>query len=279
MSKGIVVFAQNSNLCNYVDQACLLALSLHKTNKETPISIITDDPVPNHFKILFDKIIPIPFEDNAVKSDWKIENRWKIYHASPYNKTLVLDSDMLVLQNIDSWWKVLENYKLFFTSSVRTYRNETVTSDYYRKVFTANNLPNLYSGLHYFEKSDFALQFYKWLELVVNNWQLFYGNFSKEHYPGRCSIDVSAAIVAKILDCEQEITNPKLPYPTFTHMKSYVQNWNTCKESWLDSIQFYFDEECNLKIGNHLQTGIFHYTENNFYSQHVVDTYRTFLNV
>ena len=49
----------------------------------------------------FDQIIPIPFGDAADDSEWKVENRWKIYHASPYDETIVMDTDMLVLQNID----------------------------------------------------------------------------------------------------------------------------------------------------------------------------------
>ena len=99
MSNGIVVLAQNLPDVNYVNQAELLAMSLKDTNPKTKISIVTNNEV--EFKQLFDKIIPIPWNDDAEFSKWKIENRWKVYHASPYDETIVMDTDMLVLQNID----------------------------------------------------------------------------------------------------------------------------------------------------------------------------------
>ena len=117
MTKGIIVLAQNNATDDYVEQSALLAMSLRYYN-DVPISIITDDKVPEEYISLFDKIIPIPFGDSAEDSEWKVENSWKIYHASPYDETIVMDTDMLVLQNIDTWWNFLSNYKVFYTSNV-----------------------------------------------------------------------------------------------------------------------------------------------------------------
>jgi hypothetical protein len=278
-TRGILVLAQNSPKTDYVEQACLLAMSIKVTNPETLISVVTNDTVPEDYVKLFDKIIPIPFNDDATASDWKVENRWKLYHATPYDQTMVLDTDMLVLQDISSWWDFLENYKLYFTTKVFTYRGDVVTSDYYRKAFTSNSLPNLYSGLHYFEKSDLALEFYTWLELVMQNWELFYGLYVKESYPGRVSVDVSAAIVAKILDCDSDITNKYVNFPTFTHMKSRVQGWNKPVDSWQDALGVYIDRDCKIKIGNFSQLGILHYTENDFVTPELIERYRNYLHV
>lgn len=279
MTKGILVLAQNNSTVDYVEQACLLAMSLKVTNPNMLISVVTNDAVPDIYIHLFDKIIPIPFNDDASDKDWKVENRWKLYHATPYDQTMVLDTDMLVLQDISSWWKFLENYKLYFTTKVLTYRGEVVTSDYYRKAFTANNLPNLYSGLHYFEKSDLALEFYTWLELVMQNWELFYGLYVKENYPGRVSVDVSAAIVAKILDCDDAITNDYASFPTFTHMKPRIQNWNKPLEKWQDCIGVYINRNCDIKLGNFSQSGILHYTEKDFVTPELIERYRNYLHV
>ena len=128
MTKGIIVLAQNLQDVSYVKQAEVLAMSLKSTNPKTKISIITDNKV--EFENLFDQIIPIPFGDSAKDSSWKIENRWKIYHASPYDQTIVMDTDMLVLQDISAWWKFLENYKIFFTSKVHTYRGTIADTKY-----------------------------------------------------------------------------------------------------------------------------------------------------
>lgn len=279
MSKGILVLAQNTPSTNYVIQACLLAMSLKITNPDTDISVITDDKIDKKYRKLFDKIIPIPFHDDAKDSEWKIENRWKIYHASPYDQTIVMDTDMLVLQDITSWWNFLEKYNLFFTNNVYSYRGDIIKNDYYRKTFTANNLPNIYVGFHYFKKTDFAKEFYSWMEIITQNWQLFYGKYAKEQYPGRPSMDVTAAITAKILDCESEITNKLVSFPSFTHMKPQIQGWNKPKSKWQDCVDTYISEDCSITIGNHLQKGIFHYTEDNFVTDTIIDRYRNLLNV
>lgn len=277
---GVVVLAQDSPLGDYVIQTCLLAMSLKKTNPELPISIVTNNNVPEEYKSLFDNIIPIPFSDNALDVSWKIENRWKIYHATPYEETIVMDSDMVVLQDISSWISVWKNYDLFFTSSVYTYRGDKVTSDYYRKAFTSNHLPNLYSGLYYFKKCDFSHVFFKWVELITYNWEKFYSSYVSEHYPGRYSFDITVSLVSKILDCDTEITNAIAKFPSFTHMKPHVQGWESVLADWQDCVGVYVDEQCNIKLGNYQQTGILHYTNNDFVHKHkVLEKYRNYLNV
>ena len=260
MSKGIVVLAQNNEQVNYVQQACLLALSLKKHNPTELISIITDDVVPAKYKNLFDKIIPIMWDDDAAEFEWKIQNRWKIYHSSPYDRTIVLDTDTLILQSISSWWDFLENYEMFYTSKVFTYRGDIITDTYYRKTFVSNNLPNIYSGFHYFNKGDFAHKFYKWLEFVVQNWQKFYEIFLKENRPSWCSIDVCSAIVTIILDCEDKITNKVSSFPNFIHMKSQIQGWTNKKKNWQDCVDVYMNHKGEIKLGNFQQLGILHYT-------------------
>ena len=57
--------AQNNDKDSYVKQACLLAMSIRATNKESKICLITNDKVPTNFEHLFDDIVPIPFQDTA----------------------------------------------------------------------------------------------------------------------------------------------------------------------------------------------------------------------
>lgn len=278
-NRGILVLAQNNESVDYVQQACLLAMSLKLTNPDEKISLVTNDTVAKTYTPLFDKIIEIPWQDDAEHANWKIQNRWKLYHCTPYDKTIVMDTDMLVLQNIENWWEFLSRYKLFFTSSVLTYRNEIVTDDFYRKAFTKNNLPNIYSGLHYFEQSDFALEFYTYLELVVQNWKTFYEIFLQHDRPTWCSIDVCCAIVTILLDCEDDITNKIAKFPTFVHMKPNIQNWFDKKVKWQDHVDTYFNNSAELKIGNHQQDGVFHYTEKDFVKPYMLSTYRNLLDV
>jgi hypothetical protein len=131
MSKGHIFLAQNSDV-DYVRQACGLALSIKKFNKENQTCIVTNDAIPDEFRHAFDYIIPIPWSDQAKDSSWKIENRWKIIHASPFKENLVYDVDMILLNSNDHWWNYFKDCDLSFTSAVTDYRGSIIENTFYR---------------------------------------------------------------------------------------------------------------------------------------------------
>jgi len=278
-TKNFTFLAQNTENSNYIEQACLAAMSIHATNTDVSICLITNDTVPDEYQKLFDHIVEIPWGDHAENETWKVSNRWKIYHAIPYTETVVMDTDMLVLQDLTTWFEFLQNYDLYYTSKVLTYRGEEVSGTYYRRAFDKFNLPNLYSGFHWFKKSELAHEFYTWMEMITNNYQQFY----KQHAGGKtyqnfCSMDLNAAIAARIMDCETQITNTRSSYPTFVHMKSKIQNWNNnYTHRWQDNVGVYLTDDLVLKIGNYKQSGVFHYTENDFVTERIVNKYKTYL--
>ena len=275
-TKGYVILAQNNNSSDYVRMAYVLALSIKISQKEiTSVSLVTDivDAVPEHYKSVFDYVIEIPWYDDALDSEWKIENRWKIYHVTPYDETVLLDADMLFLTNIDNRWNFLNNnYDLFITSDVLTYRNEIVTNSYYRRAFVDNNLPNTYSAFAYFKKSKLAEEFWTLVEIIAKNWQFFYDRYLPNSKPRHLSIDIVFALAVKILDIEDQVTTT-FDYPTFVHMKSRVQNWITVTDNWMDYGGIYLNRQGSLKISNYRQTGIFHYTEKKFLNDHIEYVY------
>ena len=150
MKKGHLIFAQNSDI-DYVRQAYALALTIKKYNVINNITLVTNNVVPEKFKHAFDYIVSIPWGDDATNTLWKIENRWKLIYTSPYDETMVYDSDMLLLNSNDSWWNKLQNYDIFLTSTVSDYRNNIIQDTLLRKVFIKNDLPNVYFGFHYFK--------------------------------------------------------------------------------------------------------------------------------
>jgi len=269
MNRGHVFLAQNSNV-DYVRQAYALASTIKKFNKINQTCLITNDSVPLEYFKVFDHIVKIPWGDAANNSQWKIENRWKIIYATPFKYNLVYDTDMLLLSSNDSWWEFLEERDVVLTSQVSDYRNNTVTSDYYRKTFTANQLPNSYFGLHYFNKNRRSFEFYKWIEVIAKNWKTFFQKYAPQHPQQFCSMDVSAAIAIKIMNAENEfLIDTKSP--TFVHMKSGIQSWKEFAVDWQEEVSVTFDKECQLKISNFLQSGVFHYTEDSFLTNDIVN--------
>lgn len=282
MDKGYLILAQNNGVDDYVKMAYVLAMSIKLTQSTVNnVTLITDvpDAVPLHYSKIFDKILPIQWYDDAFDSTWKIENRWKLYHLSPYTETVVLDADMLFLSDISHWWNYMsKNFDLLITDKVLTYRNELIEKSYYRKTFIDNNLPNCYSAFTYFKKSELAKQFWDLVELIVKNWKVYYQRFIKESKPKNLSIDIVFALAVKILGIKDEVFS-SLEYPNFTHMKGRDQGWIQYSDNWMDYAGVYLTEECQLKIGNYQQTGIFHYTEKAFMNDDKVSKYEMILGV
>jgi hypothetical protein len=273
------MLAQNSKT-NYVEQAAVCAMSIKYHVPDSNICLITNDEVPSKYKSLFTDMVKIPWGDMAQGSSWKINNRWKIYHVTPYENTIVLDTDMLVLEDITRWWEQLQYSELFYVSKTLTYRGETVSSDFYRKAFLVNDLPNLYSGFHYFKKTETSREFFSMLEIVMKNWQEFYEIFAGGmKYQNFLSVDLCAAIAAKIIGYEKTIINPALA-PTFVHMKSKLQNWkNSPPTDWQMVIKPYVTENLKVFVGNYCQHGIFHYTEDSFLTEPVISRYEKVLGI
>ena len=272
MSKGHVFLAQNSDV-DYVAQAYALALSIKLNNTHyNQTCLITNDKVPDDYRHAFDHILEIPWGDNAKESSWKIENRWKIAHVTPFKESLVYDTDMLVLTSNDHWWDHFKNKSICLTTRVIDYKGREISNDYYRKTFTATALPNVYTGVHYFRKSEKGYEFYKWLEIITNNYQEFYDKFLLDSKQKFCSMDVNAALALMFMGTTNEMTSTIAP--TFTHMKPAIQGWTPTPSNWINQVGISFNNDKQLKVGNFLQTGVFHYTEDAFLTNSIINTLR-----
>ncbi len=272
MSKGFLIFAKNTDEVDYIYQACILALTIKKTQKGVNnVSIVTDGIVPENFKSLFDHIIDIPWL-NQDSSLLAVEHRWKLYHVTPYDQTVVLDSDMLFLEDVSHWWNYLDNYDLKFCTKIKNYKDEIIVQDTkHRKTFIENDLPNVYAALHYFKKSDLAHGFFKTLEFVINNWEYCYGKYAPKEYQNWLSLDLAAAIALKISSFEDEVIEVNCPFE-FVHMKPAIQGWIMDNARWQNAVHSLMNSKGELHIANIKQQKLFHYVEKDFLKSDIVDT-------
>ena len=214
----------------------------------------------------------MPFNDDAQLADWKINNKWKYYYMTPYDHTVILDTDMLFLSDVGHWWDYFANRDLTSPSQVKTYRNEIANNNSNRQTFLANNLPNIYTAFFHFNKnSDLAEEYFKLVEHIFRNYDTFKEDFLVPPRQTFLSADVVYALAGKILGIGDQICNKHLEYPTFVHMKSNVQGWGQgYSKNWTKHIGAYFSKDCNLKIGNYKQTLPFHYQDKEFLTDEII---------
>jgi hypothetical protein len=269
MSRGYIVIVQNTKDTNYLEQAYALALNLKLTQSNVNNLTVCVDPgtkkliSAKHLKV-FDKVVDIPWTDDAQDAEWKVNNKWKYLYMSPYDETVVLDTDMIFPTDVSHWWNILSQREVWATTKVRTYKGEVVSSDYYRKYFTANKLPNVYTAFFYFKKSELASELFAMTKIIFQNWQRFFFKYMPNGKPDNLSGDVAFALAMQILGIEHECTRENIDaVPTFIHMKSHVQNVPTSiiSHDWTESIPTYYNSYSDFKVGNFQQLLPFHYVE------------------
>lgn len=276
MSKGYLVIAQNSENNDYIRMAYALALSIKNTQTTvSSICLATDadiDMLDDKITAVFDHIVPIPWIDHAADSVWKIENKWKYYHMSPYDETVILDADMIFPADISHWWDILCQQDVWIANKPRTFKGEIISSTKYRNTFVANDLPNVYTAFMYFKKTTLSSELFKMIEVIFNNWEHFFYTYLDETRPLHLSGDVAYALAIKLLGIESECFGHMDLVPTFVHMKGHLQNIDEkfITDNWTNSIPTYFREDCGFKIGNYEQTLPFHYHYKEWMSDKII---------
>ena len=269
-AKGFLIFAQNTDAVDYLEQAYALALSIQYSQETVKnVSLVTSDKVPDKYKLVFDKIIPIPWMDESVTSRYATEHRWKMYHSSPYHETIVLDADMLLLEDITTWWDYCSNHDLKFCSRIKNYKLETVKDTFHRKTFIANHLSSPYVALHYFKKSETAHNFYKTLEFVCNNWEWCWNKFAPTEYQNSCSLDLATAVAIEILMWQDTVFDSCSPLE-FIHMKPHLQEWDYDSANWQTVVSAVLNTKGDLVVGNIRQSKLFHYCEKTFVTPNLI---------
>jgi len=118
-SKGILVFAFNSQKVKYTAIADQTS-KLIKKNTNLPVTIVTD--IDAELKFDYDQIIRVDSKTGNVRFskdqqlyEWKNFDRYRAFDLSPYDETILIDTDYLMLDN--SLLKLLEqpfDYRLMY---------------------------------------------------------------------------------------------------------------------------------------------------------------------
>jgi hypothetical protein len=260
MKFGYLIFVATHKNVDYLKLAYALALSIKNTQKEgyEQVALVIDDPSAlDGFKSawVFDHVIPWDQEVFWDGRSWMDE-------LTPFENTVCLDADMLFTRDYSHWIDYfVDNSELYVANKSYTYRGELVTDDYYRRAFTKNDLPNLYSFYTFFKRdSDLAKEFFTLGRSIIKNPIEYSNYFLADHKPKILGTDEAFALSSKILDITDQIAYD-LEFPRVVHMKPMVQNWPWPADSWSNHVGFYLNIEGQLKIGNYQQHDIVHYVE------------------
>ncbi len=260
MNFGYLLIVAGHPDVDYLRLAYALALSIKNTQRPgyDQVALVidnADDVKQLKSSWVFDHVI-----------EWRQETYWDgrswMDKLTPFENTVCLDVDMLFTRDYSHWVDYfIENSELYVANKSYTYRGELVEDDFYRRAFTKNKLPNLYSFYTFFKKdSDLARDFFELGRHIIKNPTEFSNNFLTELKPKVVGTDEAFALAAKILDISDQIAYD-LEFPRVVHMKPMVQNWPWPATLCSDHVGFYLNRNGKIKIGNYEQHDIVHYVE------------------
>ncbi len=185
-------------------------------------------------------------------------NDWQVFAASPYRETIKLEADMFCASPIDHWWRLFEHRDVVISQGCRDFYDKPSTSRQYRKLFDANNLPDVYNAITYWRRSHTAKEFFDLVHAIFDYWPE-YKTLLK--FPEAApSTDVVYAMAATIMGIERVTLPPGLG-PTMVHMKQGMIA--TTAEDWRHELVYELTHP-GLRINTIAQWGLVHYHMKDF---------------
>jgi len=216
----------------YVACAERLKKSILQFHPEAHVTIITKEM--------------LPFVDQGGYA-----NDWQVFQISPYRQTIKLEADMIAAGPIDHWWTLFERRDVVISLGARTFYDQPAESRYYRKIFDANQLPDVYNAITYWRLSNTAKDFFQLVRQIFEQWDS-YKTILK--FPDDVpTTDVVYAMVAVIMGPEQ-VTLPAGLGPTIVHMKRHINPIQS--DDWTKELIWETDP---FRINTVAQWGMLHY--------------------
>lgn len=273
VDRGFLTIAQNTAEVDYLRLAYAQAMSIKLTMPDSQYCVVVDEDtekqITDKHRNLFDNIVVLD-EDYAKQDDWKLANEWQVFNLSPYKETIKVESDILFTRSITHWWHAFRLRDIVLSLGTKNFKGDPATSRVYRRIFDANQLPDVYNGLMYFRYSETASEFFDIAEQVFKQWETVKENVLKGFSYEEASTDVVYAIAAKTLGVER-CTLPDCDFINFTHMKNAINDWPDDKP-WNEMIMTELDLPM-IRINNVNQYHPVHYQDKNWLTDEIIERY------
>lgn len=186
MSRGVLMYAHNNTEIDYIKIACANALMVKK-HLGVPVTVVTDQSTiswakktigTNMLDNCFDTIIEIDtdrtFSNNRNYKDFNSSktlkfyncNHWEAYDLSPYDETLFVDSDYLIMSDIlNACWGSTNEFMI--NSAIIDTDN---ISEPYSELIDAFSIVTYWATVIYFKKSLLSRSVFDLVKHVQDNY-------------------------------------------------------------------------------------------------------------
>lgn len=211
MSRGVLMYAYNNPELDYFRIACANALMIQR-NLNVPVTVVTDEGSLSYCrKELGQELLDKCFDNIIVSNrDWAFDNKrnfndtsfstkllqfyncnhWEAYSISPYEETLFIDADYLIMSSaLENCWgsenDFMINHKIFTPGEVR---------DPYSKYVDNFGIRQYWATVIYFKKTDFSKFIFELVKHVQENYSYYKHLYSLPNSMFRNDLAFSIAI-------------------------------------------------------------------------------------
>ena len=230
MSKGFMMFAHNNDEIDYLKLAVVNAMLIKKNCDIHNITVVTNqasyDYTSKHI-VIEDYInnIIITEKDKAFKNanqriykdtnhntkplSFYNKDRADAYELSPYDETILIDADYLILSNaLNNCWGHNNEFMMNWSYEDIMYERDDPTL----RRLHPTGITMYWATVVYFKKGNFAQQFFSTVQHVRNNREYYQSVYK---WPGNLyRNDYSFSIAAHMLSGFKDKAISQLPLPT-----------------------------------------------------------------
>jgi len=241
-----------------IDCAYALSLSLKLADPgcETCVVVHKFEHVPKRYEGGFDYIVELPFGRTESNHHNMYIDFWQLYHCTPFDESMFVDTYTLAIDNIASLWDVRVFDDIVFATACDFRGNITVDVER-METQNRNEIEGFKTGLLYFNKDIKSREFFKMADPFFKNWRDVYRETLTEFKATDFDFTLMMNMVAASL-------GENYVFPTWFEYTDLEINflYNPEEEEeldWLDSLNLWVTDDVTVKINNHRQTGILHY--------------------
>jgi len=226
MTKGILIFAHNNEQVDYAKLA-LVSGSLAKKYLKVPISLVTDkhtlewiekSKLDKDVDNVFEHVIEVPplvTDNNRYLYDGKDKslvpfaniNRCSAYDLTPYDKTLLIDSDFLIFSNaLNNYWDVCDDILIAESVVDAVGQHRLGHLDHH---ISDTGIKMRWATTVMFEKNEKARRFFNLISYIKDEYEMFADLF--RFNPLQYRNDISFSIAKHIMDGYTEADTYHLP--------------------------------------------------------------------
>lgn len=207
-SKGVVIFANNTESINYVRLA-EKAAHLAEKNLNLPVTILSN--ILDNSLVNKNKRFSV---DTGELGSWNNLNRYMAFKLSPYDQTILIDSDYLIFDN--NLLKLMNTVNDYYLHS----SNIFVDNLKHKEILGKYSLKSLWATVIVFNKTKKSELLFKLVKRIQNNFPYYCKLYNIQHTNFRN--DYAFTIADSIINGYKQDNSNYIPYPLISLAESLI---------------------------------------------------------